>query len=76
MQFMNPIPDDEHVVRSVVEGYFFLVPTVSDVDEEIATLVRDFLAPDSAATDLRRAKARRDIDALLDRRAWLTLLVA
>jgi hypothetical protein len=76
MRFMDPIPDGEHVVLSVVDGYFFLVPTVAEVDQEIATQVRDFLGPDSSATDLRRAKARRDIDALLDRRAWLTLKVA
>ena len=76
MQFMNPVPDGEDVVRSVIDGYFFLVPTVAAIDEEIATLVRDFLGPDSAATELRQMKARHDIDALLDRRAWLTLLVA
>ncbi|HEY4005385.1 MAG TPA: hypothetical protein VGM60_09400 [Pseudonocardia sp.] len=76
MRFTDPIPDGEHVVRSVVDGYFFLAPTVAAVDEEIATLVRDFLGSGSSATELRRAKARRDIDALLDRRAWLTLKVA
>jgi hypothetical protein len=76
MRFMDPIPDGEHVVRSVVHGYFFLVATVAAVDQEIATLVRDFLGPDSPATELRRAEARRDIDALLDRRVWLTLMAA
>lgn len=56
--------------------YLFLVPTVEALDQEIATLVHDFLGPNSGATDLRRMKARHDIDALLDRRAWLTLRVA
>lgn len=76
MRFRDPVPDGENAVRSVVEGYFYVVATVAAVDREIATLVRDFLGPHSSATDLRRAQARRDIDALLDRRTWLMSKVA
>ena len=71
VSFQSCPVDSPDVVSSVVPGYYYPCPDVKTLDGHITMLATGWLGPGSNLTPARRTLARRDIDALLDRRSWL-----
>lgn len=76
MGFRTGAPDNVQMVASVVDGYYFECPDLATLDGHLADLQRNYLGPDSNTTDERKAKARADIDRLLERRLFLQMTEA
>lgn len=70
--FRDTAPDDPDIVHSEIVGYYYPCPDIESVDQHIRTL-RGWIGPGSGLTLARRIAAHRDIDRLLDRRAWLAM---
>ena len=73
MWFQTATPDPYETVSSVIPGYHYACPDVAAVDEHIALLAA-ICGPSSNLMPARLAGFRRDIDALLLRRIWLTTM--
>lgn len=73
MHYQTVAPDNTEMVASVIDGYYFECPDVATLDAHLVDLRHRFLGPDSNTTDERKAKARADIDRLLERRLYLQM---
>lgn len=76
MHYQTVAPENVEMVASVVDGYYFACPDLAALDAHLVDLRNRFLGPDSNITDERKAKARTDIDRLLERRLYLQMTAA
>jgi len=73
MWFQTSAPDPFTTVSSTIPGYHYLCVDVAAVDEHI-TLLAAICGPSSNLAPARLAGFRRDIDNLLLRRRYLSLM--
>lgn len=73
MNFRTITEDTPELVSSVIKGYFYPCPDLKTLDQHLIMLLTEFVGPRSNCTPERKAKARADIDKLLERRAWLQI---
>ena len=73
MWFQTSAPDPFTTVSSTIPGYHYLCTDVASVDEHIALLAA-ICGPGSNLAPARLAGFRRDLDNLLERRQYLSLM--
>lgn len=73
MHYQTVTPENVEIVASVVDGYYFVCPDLAALDSHLVDLRTRFLGPGANTTDERKAKARTDIDRLLERRLYLQM---
>jgi hypothetical protein len=73
MRYLTQGSDEPGDVRSVRPGYYFPCPDIGAVDAHLAEL-HGYLGARSNLTALVKAQIRQDIDRLLERRLFLTVV--